>query len=456
MKALVSSGLPKFCLIALILTLIATAAKIAYGETNSSHGFFTKAISYLQPVGSGNSSIKPLVTTNDTTNGGEYTFPRVPDGLGAMINKDGTISVFINHELENGEDGEYAKISKLILNQTGALLSGKLIENGSSKYDVLCSAYLITGNGFNRPVFVTNEEIDNGIVIAYDATNGNKTEMPWLGKFSHENTILVPNNGNKTIMLATEDGKYDHSQLYMYVANSPNDVLHGKGQLYVFVGDGQNITSFRDLKKGLQYHGHFEPLIWDWKTQDSSKLEEEIQNKNGLDFIRLEDLHYDQNNNSKIYVADTGDKGPGQQYKNGRIYSFELEPLSNQSPTSKRYFANFAVILDGDAGDEIRNPDNLATSANSLMIQEDLNDYNRIKNGVNARIWQYDLNTHDIRPVAVLNQTPDVSNPNAGEWESSGIIDVSEIFGKDTWLVDVQAHSINEGGQLLLMTVANS
>jgi hypothetical protein len=49
-------------------------------------------------------------------------------------------------------------------------------------------------------------------------------------------------------MLATEDGKYDHSQLYMYVANSPNDVLHGKGQLFAFVGDGQNITSLR-LKK---------------------------------------------------------------------------------------------------------------------------------------------------------------------------------------------------------------
>ena len=49
-------------------------------------------------------------------------------------------------------------------------------------------------------------------------------------------------------MLATEDGKYDHSQLHMYVANSPNDVLHGEGQLFAFVGDGQNITSFRDLK----------------------------------------------------------------------------------------------------------------------------------------------------------------------------------------------------------------
>ena len=32
--------------------------------------------------------------------------------------------------------------------------------------------------------------------------------------------------------------------------------------------------------------------------------------------------------------------------------SFELETLSTQSPSSKKYFANFAVILDGDAGDD--------------------------------------------------------------------------------------------------------
>jgi len=455
MKEAEENELSKYCLIVLIIfAFIGTGASISYGETKSSGGFFTKSVAYLQPLGS-NSSIKPLITTNDSIGGG-YTFPQVPDGLGAMINNNGTVSVFVNHELKNGEHSEYAKVSLLTLNRTGGILYGKLIDNGSSKYNALCSAYLITGNGFSRPIFVTNEEFDDGVVIAYDAINGNKTEMPWLGKFSHENTILIPNNENKTILLATEDGKFDHSQLYMYVADSPNDILHGKGQLYVFVGDGQNMTSFRDLKKGQAYQGHFEPLVWDWKTQNASKLEDEIQQKNGLDFIRLEDIHYDQNNNSIIYVADTGDSGPGQQYKNGRIYSFEIEPVSNNSSSSKQYLAKFAVILDGDAGDPIRNPDNLATSANSLMIQEDLNDYNRIENGTNARIWQYDLNTRDIKPVVILNQSPDASNPKAGAWESSGIIDVSKIFGKNTWLVDVQAHSINEGGQLLLMTVPNS
>ena len=39
---------------------------------------------------------------------------------------------------------------------------------------------------------------------------------------------------------------------------------------------------------------------------------------------------------------------------------------------------------------------------------------------------------------------------------SSGIIDVSDIFGKGVWLDDVQAHTINEGSQLLLITVDKS
>jgi uncharacterized repeat protein (TIGR01451 family) len=58
-----------------------------------------------------------------------------------------------------------------------------------------------------------------------------------------------------------------------------------------------------------------------------------------------------------------------------------------------------------------------------------------------------------------------------GSWETSGIIDASAIFGAGSWLLDVQAHTVDsllasqlqgfstdqkvvEGGQLLLMTVA--
>ena len=43
-----------------------------------------------------------------------------------------------------------------------------------------------------------------------------------------------------------------------------------------------------------------------------------------------------------------------------------------------------------------------------------------------------------------------------GDWESSGILDVSKYFGEGAWLVDVQAHTIDEGGQLFLMRIPGS
>ena len=448
-----------FCLIiSLFLITVLVVSTLLGLKMSATEAFTTTSKPYLQPLSTSNASIKALITTNDTLSDG-YTFQKTPDGMGAFVTNNETIDVFVNHELDNSEDGEYAKVSKLTLYRNGSILSGKLIENGTGKYDVLCSAYLIEGHGFARPVFITNEEIEDGVVIAYDVLSGNKTEMPWLGNFSHENTILLPNYGNKTVLLGTEDGEYDHSQLYLYAANSPSDLMHGRGMLYVLVGDGNNITDFRDLKKGPVYSGHFEPLTWNWKTQNSSELEDEVQQKNGLDFIRLEDLHYDQNNNSKIYVADTGDREAGEQYKNGRIYSFELaKPLQNssKSPSSAYFGTSFTVMLDGDAGDRLRNPDNVATSKNSLMIQEDLNDYNRIMDGDNAKILRYDLISHELKPIAILDQSSDSSKPKAGEWESSGIIDVSSIFGEGSWLADVQAHTINEGGQVLLLTVDKS
>jgi hypothetical protein len=110
-----------------------------------------------------------------------------------------------------------------------------------------------------------------------------------------------------------------------------------------------------------------------------------------------------------------------------------------------------SILLDGDADDDLRNPDNIATSKKSIMIQEDLNDYNIIDGGVNARVLKYDLTSHNLNPVAIVDQSQDVSHTRAGEWESSGIIEVFDIFGKGYWLLDIQAHTLGEGGQLLLM-----
>jgi len=135
----------------------------------------------------------------------------------------------------------------------------------------------------------------DGKVIAYNLNTGNKTELPWFGYYAHENTILLPSSSNsssfldnKTVLLSPEDYKLDKSQLYMYVANNATEILNGNGQLYVLaVGNNSNISSFRDLQKGYTYHVQFEPLNWDWKTQNYTDLENEVQSKNAIIQIRI-------------------------------------------------------------------------------------------------------------------------------------------------------------------------
>ena len=416
--------------------------------------FLTNTNPYLHVIAHSNSTVNSLITFNDILPNG-YVFPRLPDGLGLIHNRDGLINIFVNHELALDEVNEYAKVSKITVDENGRIISGELIENGSGKYERFCSATIFTENGFKNPLFVTNEEIEDGIVVAYDTVTKNKTEMPWLGKFSHENTILVPNKNNKTIVFTTEDGESNHSQLYMFISDNPTNFLNGIGQLYVLVGEN-NITSFQDLQKGTIYNGYFQPVTWNWMIQNSTELEKEVQILNSLDFMRLEDVDYNKVDSSIIYITDTGSDEYGERYENGRLYQFEIiEHSFNQSNNANipnnNYKVKFSIPLDGDDGDDLRNPDNIATSKKSIMIQEDLNDYNIIDGGVNARILKYDLTNHNLNPVAIVDQSQDVSHPKAGEWESSGIIEVFDIFGNGYWLLDIQAHTLGESGQLLLM-----
>ena len=64
-----------------------------------------------------------------------------------------------------------------------------------------------------------------------------------------------------------------------------------------------------------------------------------------------------------------------------------------------------------------------------------------VPGATNARLWRHDLEHARHAPVAEVDQSQD---PAAlpGAWESSGIVDASRWLGKDTFLIDVQAHSL--------------
>jgi hypothetical protein len=100
----------------------------------------------------------------------------------------------------------------------------------------------------------------------------------------------------------------------------------------------------------------------------------------------------------------------------------------------------------------MRAPDNMDTSMNSLMVQEDKSD---------AKIWHHDFGTGTWSVAATVKKSGG---------DSSGIVDASEWFGSGAWILDVQGGEdiIQEfdpgtgvtsklsSGQLLLMKIPGS
>lgn len=429
-------------------------------------GELTAKRSFLIAIDSATLEITPIITAGETV--ADYQMAGVPDGLGAYKDGDDVV-LFMNHELtpSDNENASFARVSRLVLDgTTGAVKSGTYALDGTEGYERLCSASLAgSAEGFDTPVFMTGEESTSGefggMSLAIDGATSEVTQLPWLGHVSHENVLAVPGFDGKTVVVTTDDDSKG-SELYLYIADSPADLLAGNGQLYVFKSDTGANTG--DIKKGDDLTGSFVPVD-QGDNPDQQTLQEAVKGMGAFTFVRLEDVTYDRNTTTTIYFADTGDDADpnldssGQPYtKNGRIYSMTLDPSAPTKVTS------FSVLLDGDAGDDIKNPDNLDTSKTTLMICEDRNGYNRAENSDDTgRILAYDFASGKLTAIAKIDQSDGSGvldeGDKAGSWESSGILNVSDLFGDGVWLADVQAHSIkvaqfgteDESGQLLML-----
>jgi hypothetical protein len=190
-------------------------------------------------------------------------------------------------------------------------------------------------------------------------------------------------------------------------------------------------------------------------------------------FVRLEDVAYDKRPgmSNHVYIADSGRATAGAAptkgvSTNGRVWKFVLDPAN---PTDN---VKMSLLVEGDDNPvavtnpttsfgEIHNPDNIETTVNgSLFVQEDPSSNNqypfpRDATDTPARIWRVDLtasNPDAARLTAAevdqaLDETAgyDVDaapRANLGNWESSGIVDASSVFGPGAYLVTIQAHSL--------------
>jgi hypothetical protein len=405
--------------------------------------------------------IQPLLTAGDVVGG--YQMSGVPDGLGAFRSSASTIELYMNHELAFADDDpSNARISHLTLDDSGAVVSAEYVVDGSEGFEEFCSATLATVG--RTPWFFTGEEAPRsareGSSIALNTATGQYVETPWFGHMYHEN--VVPVEGlDRSLVVVAEDGQAGRSQLYMYTSSTLRGAIHGTGSLRAWVPTGHMDAnpSPDDIAAGQTLSGRF-VRIPQRMNGSPKELEAASQAMGAFDFVRIEDAVADPSNPGVVYFADTG--AARKETFRGRIYTLTIDP-------SRPMRADLQILLDGDASDDMFNPDNLAVSSKALVIQEDRNyahsGYNRVLVYRFADGTLEAVARTDPRRIAIKR----AGGP--GAWESSGVIDASALFGAGWWLLDVQAGDVRvsvpgpslepdsaegEGGQLLKVFIPNT
>jgi len=439
--------------VALAALLALGAAQVGKAQSSGA-GFDTSRPPQLVASADG-VRINPILSAGDTGGIlGDYQMTGIPDGLGAYMktrsNGSEVLQVLMNHELEGTEPpGVGARVSKLTLDpESRGVLRGSYLINGREGFSRFCSSTLSHIAG--EPMYFTGEETTDtgsltsdptdgigrgGTSIALNAETGDRRQTRHFGLLPHENVVPVKGLASATF-LTTEDGDPEEnvSQLYAYMAPTFRSAISGnEGSLYVWKANDDVATdanpSTDDISAGETIRGHFVRISQDRNTS-AEALEAAAQSKDAFDFVRLEDAAVSKSESNRLYINDTGSDGAETQ--RGRLYRFQF----NKSDPTK---ASLTVVLDNDTSTDpvqLTNPDNLDTSRNSIVLQEDRNSEYRTEDY--SRVIVYDFSTKELTEVAHV-ATPDGTSP--GSWESSGVINASRFLGRDRWLLDVQAHT---------------
>jgi len=326
------------------------------------------------------------------------------------------------------------------------------------------------------------------------------------------------------------------SQLYSYIAPDTKSLLADEGKLWAFVSDTTGVKSYYDVipGSGQAVTGHFievprniatgmnadgteikaadvgfptPPSNGTWQLDPRSipalgvdgpqwVLEYWSDVNNVFQFVRVEDMAYDKRPGmgNVVYIVDSG-RGrttsqsldtPNFRSSNGRVWKMVLDPDDPTKVTSLTVFAEGDDSPVQTPG-EIHQPDNIESTKNGILVTEDPGSSQQfpvgstLPNATPARLWHVPF-SGTARVVARVDQSADGgptdvdgrSAGNLGAWEASGIVDASAAFGPDTFLIDVQAHSLwvekapgddlngdgqpdftykREGGQLLRITI---
>ncbi|MEZ4648616.1 MAG: FlgD immunoglobulin-like domain containing protein [Candidatus Eisenbacteria bacterium] len=361
-----------------------------------------------------------------------------------------------------------------------------------------CSANLFTAGQFNLEdtIFFTGEETGTGQEFALDAANGILYCAPAMGRAAWESCTLLDTGDDFKVAAVVGDDR-GGAPLLLFVGEKNyngdgsfldrNGLAYGK--LYVWVEDNgaQSVEDWNGT--GSTTTGtfveieHYQPDMagmpgFDnsgWANQDTQ--DGMAAAAGAFQFSRPEDVATSPNDGTVFAMASTG-RGSSYPSDNwGTCYIFDVD-------FGEVMTASATIIYDADdagAGQfqgpdyGLRSPDNLTWSGNGkIYFQEDRSTTPGSlfggESGAEASVWEYDAGNGQMKRVLEMDRSAvptgqvDTDPTDIGNWESSGVLDVTNLFeprpAETLLILNVQAHSVTgpviqdenlvQGGQILL------
>ena len=404
-----------------------------------------KSPAWIKPVKE-DWKVTPLLNVGDRVGKTGYRMVGVPDGLGAMDNGDGTLSIFMNHELASDmgklrtHGGRGAFVSRWTLDIAALKVvdGSDLIRKvalwlpeehkhtvaASYSFNRLCSADLAkpaafydakSGKGFDGRLFLNGEEDRAGGRAFAHVVTGERTgvsyELPHLGKFAWENAVANPGTGVKTVVMGMDDSP--GGQVYVYVGEKRD--TGNPAELAGLVGGNLYALKMTGKRFSLVNLGDVSEMSGDALEQAGRKAE--VSN-----FMRPEDGAWDVNNPDIFYFATT-DKIDGSSQLFQLTFDGVLHPeqggairvVLNARDIGAQMFDNITVASDG-----------------KLLIEEDPGD-----NPHAAAIWQFDPVTGKAEKLAVVapERFIDKNSPQfmTQDEENSGIVEITDLVRNAPW-----------------------
>ncbi|MCP9809859.1 choice-of-anchor I family protein [Cyanobium sp. HWJ4-Hawea] len=406
---------------------------------------------------------------------------------------------------DNAQNGFQSRIV------SGDLAYDKVIGNDTDGLDRFCSANLVeansfgAGRGFADRIFLTGEEVfgaGGGAFYALDTANSDLHQVNAFGKGTWESATAIDTGSVNTVaVLLLDDAK---APLRLWVGQKTaggflerNGLAEANGDLYTFVAtalaetgvdntSGPDSDDLKALALGASLAGSWVKIEKPaGKASYFDLSDAEIRNLTiglgALQLSRIEDGEVNPLNGQQAAFVTTGTKDFSNGDLYGNVYTLSFVNafgadgrLASAGSSSLRIIYDADRLADPTTG--LRNPDNLTWSADGrLYLQEDRANGGGldIANGnfgtQEASIWKL----NPIGPIDPITGAPaerwaqidraavptaygqsqpgvvtDPSTNGVGNWESSGIIDVSKIYGAapgSFFLANVQAHSLGGG-----------